>query len=379
MDWPSMIRWVLPVICLVGCANRGMESPGQSSGGTIGAAGSAAGGATGGSAGEASHGTGGGGVIGSTGGVTGGGTGGVTGGGTGGVTGGGTGGATGGATGGTAGSGEQTGSGGAVGTGGGSGGATSGMGGGGAIGTGGAAGGMAGSQGTGGAAGGGGSGPAGQGGSAQTQVVVSIDFIGGMTSGTGGAFMADPVMAASEIAGVKRAANWNGAASNSGTLVNLLEAGGAATKASVMWNSPAAYSNPGAWSNGFPDAAGDVRMMNGYLDPSVSTSPATVVVSGLPASIAASGYDVYVYVSGNIPTVATRTYQYAIGTTSVTISETGPSSFSGFAQASPGVSGNYLVFRKVVGAGFTLTATPGMGTQTRAPVNGMQIVWPTGS
>jgi hypothetical protein len=37
------------------------------------------------------------------------------------------------------------------------------------------------------------------------------------------------------------------------------------------------------------------------------------------------------------------------------------------------------VFRNLNTATFTLTATPGTGTNMRAPVNGLQIVSPTGS
>jgi hypothetical protein len=43
--------------------------------------------------------------------------------------------------------------------------------------------------------------------------------------------------------------------------------------------------------------------------------------------------------------------------------------------------GNYVVFRNVTGSSFTLTAQPMPSTWgiQRAPVNGMQIVYPSGS
>ena len=47
--------------------------------------------------------------------------------------------------------------------------------------------------------------------------------------------------------------------------------------------------------------------------------------------------------------------------------------------APAGGAGNYVVFRNLTSASFTLTATPGTGSPTRAPVNGLQIVAPTGS
>jgi hypothetical protein len=56
-----------------------------------------------------------------------------------------------------------------------------------------------------------------------------------------------------------------------------------------------------------------------------------------------------------------------------------PTSFTAFTLAPAGGAGNYIIFRNVTGAAFTLTATPGTGTATRAPVNGLQIVSPTGS
>jgi hypothetical protein len=225
----------------------------------------------------------------------------------------------------------------------------------------------------------------GQGGAAGSRpIIISVDFVGGRppSTGAGGAaLVAAPAMGATEVAGVKPAMTWNSADSIIGTLANLLGSDGSATAATVTWSSMASGSNSGEWTNIFTDAPGDTRMMNGYLDPSVSTSPATVKVSGLPAALA-GGYDVYVYCTGDIPQSGTRTYQYAIGTTTVTVSQSGPTTatiFSGFTLATSGGAGNYIVFRKVTGAAFTLTATPGTGSQTRAPINGIQIVWPSGS
>ena len=216
-------------------------------------------------------------------------------------------------------------------------------------------------------------------------MVLSIDFIGGrtQTGGAGGAmFVAAPAMAATDAAGVKPVARWNGAANIMGTLANLLLADGTATTASVMWNSPNTGSNPGAWTVGFADMPGNARMMNGYLDPVAAATPAVVTVSGLPASITGPGYDVYVYVAGDVGTgTSTRIYNYAIGTTMFSVSQTGPTptSFTSFVLAPPGAAGNYIVFRNLTAATFTLTATPGTGSAPRAPVNGVQIVSPTGS
>jgi hypothetical protein len=362
--------YALVVAGVVSCANRGMQAPADEStggggsgdvgeGGVPGSGGTsgAAGAAQGGNGGRATGGTGGAaGVAGGHGGTGGTGTGGTGTGGTG--------------TGGTGTGGTGTGGTGTGGTGtGGAGGRAGSIGSGGSVGAGGQAGAA-------GAAGGGGMAGA-------HQVIISIDFIGGSvpTGGaSGGTLVAAPAMGATETAGVKAAANWNGAANIMGTLANLREADGTVTAATVTWNSPVTAGNPGEWINGYADAPGNTRMMNGYLDPTSSTAPATVKIAGLAAPVT-GGYDVYVYTLGDLPSTSTRTYQYAIGATTTTVSQTGPSpaTFPGFTLAPSGGAGNYVIFRNVTGAAFTLTATPGTGPQTRAPVNGIQIVWPTGS
>jgi len=127
-------------------------------------------------------------------------------------------------------------------------------------------------------------------------------------------------------------------------------------------------------------------MMNGYLDPGDPGTPATVMVSGLPSSFTTGvGYDLYVYVAGQVSS-GTRTYHYAVGSTTFDVTQTGPSgaTFPGYMLApSNGGPGDYVVFRRMNGSSFTLTATPGTGpagtTQTRAPLNGLQIVAPAGS
>ncbi len=393
--------YALVVAGVVSCANRGMQAPGDESaagggpgdtgqGGVVGSGGTS--GVAGGHGGSGGTGTGGTGTGGTgTGGTGTGGTGsggtGTGGTGTGGTGTGGTG------TGGTGTGGTGTGGTGTGGTG--SGGTGTGGTGTGGIGSGGT-GGLAGSVGSGGAAGASSGGTVGTGGQAGAagaagaggmggahQVIISIDFIGGSVpaGGTsGGTLVAAPAMGATETAGVKAAVNWNGAANIMGTLANLREADGTATAATVTWNSPVSAGNPGEWINGYADAPGNTRMMNGYLDPTSSTAPATVKIAGLPAPVT-GGYDVYVYTLGDLPSTSTRTYQYAIGATTTTVSQTGPSplTFPGFTLAPSGGAGNYVIFRNVTGAAFTLTATPGTGPQTRAPVNGIQIVWPTGS
>jgi len=289
------------------------------------------------------------------------------------------GGAGGGAAAGRGGFGGRIGSGGLASGGGGGGGTTSGTGGvvpgsGGSGGTAGAAGGRIGSGGLagggiGGLAGGGvggvaagGAGGRGGGGGDAGPVILSIDFVGGGMP-----------MTPTESAGVVPARNWNSATGAMGSATSLILSDGTLTSASATWNAPGDGPTPGVWRLAYTDAPGNVRMMNGYLDPG---SQATITVSNLPAAITADGYDVYVYTYGDVPPNEARTYGYAIGATSLTVTQTGPdpNSFPGFTLAPEHGPGTYVIFRKVTGAAFTLKATPIV--VNRAPINGLQIVWP---
>lgn len=208
-------------------------------------------------------------------------------------------------------------------------------------------------------------------------MIISIDFVGGAAAGNTGTVAMDP----NEVAGVEPASHWNSAASNAGTLTSLVLADGTTSSASVAWNSPVVSGQTLAtWSLHFTDAPGDVRMMNGYLDPQATISPATVSVTGL-ASPMSSGYDVYVYCFGEMTWPDTRTYQYKIGSTTHTVTQKEPpavTSFSGYTPAPEAGAGNYVVFKNVTGTSFTLTATPASSTSgaVRAPVNGIQVVYP---
>ena len=205
-------------------------------------------------------------------------------------------------------------------------------------------------------------------------MIISIDFVGG------GAGVAGVVMDSSEAAGVKPATHWNSAASNTGALSSLALTDGTTSSASATWNSPVVSGlTTGTWSLFIADSPGDVRMMNGYLDPGSTASPATVTVSNLPSPMS-SGYDVYVYCFGDSSTDK-RTYGYTIGSTTHTVTQTGQNNhtFPGYTLAPEAGAGSYVVFRNVTGVSFTLTATPVSGTagMVRAPVNGIQIVYPS--
>lgn len=269
-------------------------------------------------------------------------------------------------TGGSTNTGGVPGSGGAGGPGGSGGGAN---GSGGSAGAGGRGGGAGGASGTGGA-GTGGSGPR----------IISIDFTGGPAAAPG------PEMTVTEIAGVKPATHWNNATGVMGSLTDLVAFGGGVTPADLTWASPANDPSTGMWQIGYPDLPGNQRMMNGYLDPTIAASPATISVTGLPTSITSAGYDVYVYVLGDPGADEMRTYTYSITGVAGTFSvrQNGPTdetAFPGFMLVSSSNGfGNYFVYRNLRGSSFTLTATPtGPANRPRSPVNGIQIVSPSGS
>jgi hypothetical protein len=188
---------------------------------------------------------------------------------------------------------------------------------------------------------------------------IGIDFIG--SSGI--------AMAGTETAGVIAQANWNSAAgSTQSSPLALVDATGTATTATVTWSAN------GGWAIPITDQPGDRRLMRGYLDTN-STSVTTVTVAGLPSGT----YDVYVYADGDNREY-TRTAAYRISGSGVTettidLTDTAYTNFSGTFTQAAGTAGNYVKFTVTAG-GFTLTATPISGTNPtlRAPVNAIQIV-----
>ena len=227
------------------------------------------------------------------------------------------------------------------------------------------------------AGGGAGGGAAGAAGTAPH--ILSIDFVGGAIGYAGGgghSAIARP-RATTEVAGVRPAANWNAAfgSASATPLTPLVLDDGSPFAGSVTWSAPGMAGTLGVYSLGYPDAPGDVRMMNGYLDPVIASPVVTITVSGLGAL--AGGYDVYVYSYGFLSDTDTRSRKLAIGANTFTLTQMGPSpaTFPGYVL---GANGNYVVFKQVTGASFTLTATAVSGATKRAPVNGLQISWPTG-
>jgi hypothetical protein len=150
----------------------------------------------------------------------------------------------------------------------------------------------------------------------------------------------------------------------------------------VTWASPPTPESTGIHGVGLADAPGSARMLNGYLDPTSPTAPASVYVSNLSAEMANRGYDVYVYtlnhlVSGMLSskyTLGGITYFVVQASSSSTAAPLWSTRPAGRASG----AANYLAFRNLRGASFTLLATPNSSVHG-APVNGIQIVSPPGS
>jgi hypothetical protein len=188
---------------------------------------------------------------------------------------------------------------------------------------------------------------------------IGIRFVGSSTASMG----------ATESAGVVPITHWNNAAAAVRTTpLALNNQVGDPTAATVTWTAN------GVWSTPIVDQPGNARLMKGYLDTS-TTSTTSVTVAGLSAG----AYDVYVYVDGDNHEF-TRTGIYTVtvsGGIATTIKATDVAlvNFSGTFTRAADSNGNYVKF-SIVGGGFTLTASPGVSTNTtkRAPVNAIEIV-----
>ncbi|HVT27631.1 MAG TPA: polysaccharide lyase 8 family protein [Lacipirellulaceae bacterium] len=192
---------------------------------------------------------------------------------------------------------------------------------------------------------------------------IGVNFHGGgSTNGT------PALMGSADEAGILSDANWNNASGGSGNATGLLQSDGTSSTAAVAWSAHATWSTP------VTDAAGNNRMMKGYLDTS-DTSTTTVTVSNLPSTYTATGYDVYVYCDGDNATVS-RIGNYTIGTTTITATDSPNTDFTGTFTLGNNATGNFIVFSNLTSSSFTLSAKGGSSTDThpRAPVNAIEIV-----
>jgi hypothetical protein len=202
-----------------------------------------------------------------------------------------------------------------------------------------------------------------------TLTVAPVAAIGSAAIGIRFAGSSTVSIGAGESAGVVPITHWNNAVSAVRTTpLALNDQAGNPTAATATWTAN------GVWATPAVDQPGNARLMKGYLDTS-STSTTTVTVGGLSPG----AYDVYVYIDGDNHEF-TRTGLYSLaasGGTATTIKATDVAfvNFSGTFTRAADSTGNYVKF-SIVGGGFTLTAVPGVSTNTtrRAPVNAIEIV-----
>lgn len=188
---------------------------------------------------------------------------------------------------------------------------------------------------------------------------IAVNFQGG--GSTNGATTA---MQAEEIAGIVSQSHWNNVADNganagggsqTGSANDLTDSFGNTTGVDITWN----VNN--TWSNAGLGEAGDRRLMDGYLD-NLHVGGGSVTVS----SIEYDKYDVIVYSNSDRPAGVISEF-ILNGSLSQFLTEDGD--FDGVLEE--GV--DYVVFRNVSGAAFTLTGSQFSGNPAVA-VSGIQIV-----
>lgn len=204
---------------------------------------------------------------------------------------------------------------------------------------------------------------------------IGFDFGGPSTS----------LMGAAEVAGAPGyvQANWNSTSTATvGSASNLKDKNGDITPVSISWNSPGTYRLTDT-----PDAAGDKRMMKGYLDQSTLTNVylVTVTVEDIPWN----SYDVVVYTDGQNG-ASDRIGLFSIVDPSDDSVIVGPvynkdaanAQFAGTYTQTPltsttlagATAGNFIVFENLTSSSFRLEALGnGTGNNSRAPVNAIQI------
>ncbi|MEW6159771.1 MAG: hypothetical protein AB1813_20260 [Verrucomicrobiota bacterium] len=201
-------------------------------------------------------------------------------------------------------------------------------------------------------------------------------------------------LTADQVAGVDTVAqaNWNNLteASSTGPVGNLVAdtaTGSQATTTTVEWTSPNTWASTGRGeeNNGF--SGSDRILMTGYLDTGNSTTT-TITIRDVPSELTGPGYDVVVYSLGGVSGRG-GTYRLldansgaVIGSQVVIRAPASPSTYIGVFGATSGVNdADFVVFKNIKVANITVeasTAIVGVGGTPRAPVNGVQLVTPSG-
>jgi hypothetical protein len=162
------------------------------------------------------------------------------------------------------------------------------------------------------------------------------------------------------------------------------------TGAAVLWEAWTTFSSQGKgeFNNNFDPGKGDYALMSGYFDQGDAPAPSIVVVTNLPADMAAGTYDVYLYALGGRSDRGGQYTVNGVGPLYLLVggdTDQGPATgLNGYVPAKgtdptygPDDFGNYLLVAGQTGSTVTITATnlfSGFDTHPRAPLNGIQIV-----
>ncbi len=227
--------------------------------------------------------------------------------------------------------------------------------------------------------------------SASRNIAIGVNF-GADQPNDAGTF----VLGATDRAGVPGLAqsNWNNLAGMTGSATAMADANGVATGLSVEWTSNNTWASTGIGeTNGdnFMVGTPDHQLMAGYLDTGDPTK-STVTISGIPANLTETGYDLYVYALGGVAAGRSGAYRVVNASDEAPLTEyirgtsdTSPTEYSKIVPSTdPAVyaPGSYLVFTGLKASSIILEATTeaglGAGSPARAPVNAVQLV-PTGA
>jgi hypothetical protein len=196
---------------------------------------------------------------------------------------------------------------------------------------------------------------------------ISINFVGGR----GG--LQPPPMDPSEVAGVVPDGNWNQVMGAAGPIIPGLndQNGNPVPGTSLYWGGANTWARE---DGGLPDAPGDSRMMEGYLD-STNTSTSVVWVQGGLSALAP--YDVVVYFSGDNHT-GRHGFYTVVGVGTQEGMDIAPFDGTYVQDDGTGSGGNFLRFTGATSDSLLLFASAqdpnSFDNGFRAPINGIQIV-----
>jgi hypothetical protein len=203
-----------------------------------------------------------------------------------------------------------------------------------------------------------------------------------------------------EVAGVNSIAqaNWNTVATeliptSEAPVALVADVGGTArtSTATVEWTCPNTWSSTGQGEENNEFVGSDRNMMKGYLDTGGATTT-RVTISNIPndLSAAAGGYDVVVYTLGGVPdrgggyriTDANGTELKPVVLVKGPVK---PNKFEKVVPTDPAVHayGTYVVFKGLTAKSIIVEGSTengwGFSGTPRAPINGIQLVVPTGA